>query len=158
MAVSLPDLLDNVHILTCSTRSIPDIAAEMGTDEGAVVNAIMCEVGGQAAMVLMAGDKACDAGQVSRVLNVKGAVTMMSEDGVVKLTGSGINDLFPVELAERIPTILDASLKRYDVLYSRAGNGHCIIATSFRELQQLTKGVISYAVASPAWHPRSSSG
>jgi|GEM_PF-1980231 len=154
MPVTLHDLLDNVYILTCSTRSIPDIAAEMGADEGAVVNAILCVVAGQPAMVLMAGDKACDAGQVGRVLNAQGAVVMMNEDDVVNLTGSSINDLYPVELAERIPTILDASLKRFEVLYSRAGSGRCLIATSFRELQHLTKGVISYAVASPAWNPR----
>jgi len=154
MTVTLNDLLDNVHILTCSTRSIPNIAQEMGADEGAIINAIMCTVGGKPAMVLMAGDKACDAGQIGRVLNAQGAVEMMAEDEIAKLIGAGIDGLFPVELAERIPTVLDASLKRFDVLYSRAGSSRCLIATSFGELRHLTDGIISYAVASPTWHPR----
>lgn len=50
-------------------------------------------------------------------------------------------------------TILDASLKRFDVLYSRAGSTQCLIATTFDELKSITGGTISYALASPAWHP-----
>jgi len=156
MLVTLEDLLDNVHILACSTRSISDIAEELGTEEGAIVNPIICTVNGQPVLVMMAGDKACDPSQVSRVLNLHGPVIMMTHDQIVQLTGSGVEALYPVELAERIPTILDASLKRFNLLYSRAGCARCLIATSFSELSRLTDGVISYAVASPTWHPHMS--
>ena len=155
MSATLQELLDNIHILTSATRSTSDIAREIGAPEGAIVNPILCSVGEKPALVLMAGDKACDASQVSRIMNVQDPVTMMTVDQVVALTGGNADDLFPLELADSIPTILDASLKRFDTLYSRAGNPKCLIATTFDEMKTLTKGVISYAVASPAWHPKS---
>ncbi len=154
MSVTLSELLDNIHILTTPSRSVADIAGELDVEEGAVINPLLCSVEGQAILVLMAGDKACDAEQVSKVLNAKGEAELLSADAIEALIGAGIDSLFPLELAENVPTILDASLKRFDLLYSRAGNAKCLIATTFDELKSLTEGVISYAVASPPWHPR----
>lgn len=154
MSATLSELLDNIHILATANRSTADIAREMDVAEGGIINAILCSLKDEPVMVLMAGDKACDASQVSRVLHKQGDVSMMSNDAIVELIGGGIDSLFPLELAQTVPTILDASLKRFDTLYSRAGNPKCLIATSFDELKTLTKGTISYAVASPPWHPR----
>ncbi|MBL4614691.1 MAG: hypothetical protein JKY27_07455 [Magnetovibrio sp.] len=153
MSVILPDLLDNIHILASASRSAVGIAHEMNVEEGAVINPILCQVANQSTLIMMAGDKACDAAQVCRVLNIKGSVTTLGNEAIVALTGSDIDDLFVLELAQGMPTILDASLKRFVMLYSRAGSPKCLIETTFNELKILTGGIISYAVASPAWHP-----
>lgn len=153
MPVALSDLLDNVHILSSPTRSISTIAQEMNADEGSIINPIICMVGNQPVMTLMAGDKACDADKIGQILNLVGNVAMMSHDEINQLTGSNVDELYPLELAQRVPTIIDASLKRFSRLYSRAGSNHCLIATTYAELKALTRGTISYAVASPSWHP-----
>ena len=152
-SASLSNLLDNIHILATPTRSIAELAQELDVPKGAIINPVLCAVAGKPTLVLMAGDKACDAAQVARVLNMKGTVSMMSDQDIEALTGAGIDQLFPVDLSKHVPTVLDASLKRFDTVYSRAGNVKCLIATSFAELKSLTGGVISYAVACPTWHP-----
>lgn len=154
MPPGLSAYLDNIHILTMPTRSAGDIARELDTDEGAIINPLLCRLGDDVVLVLMSGDKACDASQISKIMNAEGTVSMLNEDDIMVHTGMGHDDLFPLELAERMPTIVDASLKRFDLLYSRAGNAKCLIATTFPELKSLTKAIVSYAVASPPWHPK----
>lgn len=82
MSISLTDLLDNIHILTTTSRLALDIAHEMNVAEGAIINPILCAVGGQSVLILMAGDKACDASQIPRVLNIKGNVKMLNDEEV----------------------------------------------------------------------------
>ena len=50
-----------------------------------------------------------------------------------------------------MPTVLDASLKRFDRLYSRAGNRQCLIETSYDELKTMTGALVSYALAPKGW-------
>jgi len=153
MPLALSDLLDNVHILSSPTRSIATIAQELNAEEGAIINPIICSVGSQPVLALMAGDKACDADKIGQVLNLVGNVDMLSHDEINQLTGGSVDELYPLELAQRLPTIIDASLKRFSVLYSRAGSNHCLIATTYSEIKALTHGTISYGVATPTWHP-----
>jgi len=145
--------LDNIHIVSGVSRKTADIAGELGIKMGAVINPVICSIGDNShAVVLMAGDMACDPIHISRTLGRPGlSVSRLKEDQIVKLTGMSHEDLFPLQLALDMPVIIDASLKRFDMLYSRAGSPKCLIETTYQDLKELTQGIVSYAVSSASW-------
>lgn len=144
--------LDNVHIVSGASRLCADIAAEMRVAPGAVVNIVLCKTGDRPTMVLMAGDMACDADQVGRALNLTGApVSRLSDAEIQDLTGADADRLFTIPLAQKWPTVMDASLQRFDKLYTRAGGRSCLIETSYQELKTLTGAIVSYALAPTDW-------
>lgn len=144
--------LDNVHIVSGTSRRGTDIAAEMQVPLGAVVNIVLCRVGEQLSVVLMAGDMVCDAAQVSRAFNLDNApVSRLSEVEIAKLTGTTIDHLFTIPLAHQWPAVMDASLQRFDALYTRAGSPRCLIETSYVDLKALTGAIVSYALAPTDW-------
>ncbi|MFC1672760.1 aminoacyl-tRNA deacylase [Pseudomonadota bacterium] len=150
--VSDADWLDQIHVVSADSRRGADVAHEMSVPAGAIVNAIACSVNEEPVLVLMAGDMACDAEHVARALNRVGAqVTRLKDEALTALTGKDADKLFPIEWAGEVPTIMDASLKRFDRLYSRAGARNCLIETSYDELKTLTRAIVSYALAPTDW-------
>lgn len=144
--------LDNIHVVSGTSRLCVDIAAEMQVAHGSILNIVLCKVGDQPTMVLMAGDMACDAMQVSRAFNMTGVqVSRLSDAVIAELTGSSADHLFTIPLAQQWPTVMDASLQRFDKLYTRAGSPRCLIETSYTELKVLTGAIVSYALAPTDW-------
>lgn len=148
--------LDNVHVVSGASRLCADIAAEMRVEPGAIVNIVLCKIidqsGEHPTVVLMAGDMPCDAEQVPRALNLTGApVSRLTNAEIKDLTGADADRLFTIPLAQKWPTVMDASLQRFDKLYTRAGGRSCLIETSYGELKALTGALVSYALAPTDW-------
>ncbi len=145
-------LLDNVHVVSGAARRATDIAAEMQAPAGAIVNVVLCKVGEQATVVLMAGDMPCDAAQVGRAFNQTDApVSRLSAEEIADLTGATADHLFAIPVAQQWPTVMDASLQRFDKLYTRAGSPQCLVETSYEQLKALTGAIVSYALAPTDW-------
>jgi len=154
------DWLDNIYVVSGRSRLAADLAKELDVEIGSIVNPVLCRVGDAAlgleettVLVMMAGDMACDAAQVSRALRRTGhPVSRLNDDEIAQFTDDlGQDGLFPILLAVNMPTVLDASLKRFARIYSRAGNRQCLIETSYDELKTFTGGLVSYALAPKGW-------
>jgi len=147
--------LDNIFIYSGKSRRPAEIALELGIPTGAVINPIVCSIGDDdLVIILMAGDKACDPQQVSRALARAGeTVTHLNETEIAQRIGTNLENLFAIQLAEQMPVIIDASLKRFDKLYSKAGGRKCLIETTYGEIKVLTKGIVSYGLSSPGPFP-----
>ena len=154
------DWLDNIFVVSGRSRLATDLAKELNVDVGSIVNPVLCRVGNAAlgheetdVLVLMSSDMACDADQVSRAINRTGhPVSRLSDAQIAHFSDNlGQDGLFPILLAVNMPTVLDASLKRFDRLYSRAGNRQCLIETSYDELKTMTGALVSYALAPKGW-------
>lgn len=142
--------LDNIHIYSGKSRQPADIAHELGIPTGAVINPIVCGLGDdELVVVLMAGDKGCDPEQVSKALSRAGdRVMRLNETQINQRIGINLENLFAIQLAEQMPVVIDASLKRFDKLYSKAGGRKCLIETTYAEIKTLTKGIVSYGLSS----------
>jgi prolyl-tRNA editing enzyme YbaK/EbsC (Cys-tRNA(Pro) deacylase) len=63
---------------------------------------------------------------------------MASAEEVVAWTGYAPGGVCPFLLPDDLPRLLDASLKRFDVVYPAAGNAHSAVPIDYQRLRQLS--------------------
>jgi len=142
------DLPDNVIELAMPSYA-PEAAAALEVKPGAIAKTLVYSVGNRYVLVLVAGDHDCQVDQLPRAFGLDGSVVRPGVDLVRPVTGFSIGAVSPVGLVAKLPIAIDASLKKYEKIYVSAGDPRCVFETSMDQLKQLTKGVVSYAVAKP---------
>ncbi|MCW8916266.1 MAG: YbaK/EbsC family protein [Magnetovibrio sp.] len=146
-------LADKVTELSQTARTAADAAKALGVEQGAIVKTLVFTVGNRYVLALISGDNQCQEDQLAKVFNLEGDVIRPGADLVRAVTGFSIGGVAPVGLQADLPTAIDASLKKYDKVYTAAGHTHCVLETTVDELKTLTDGVVSYAVAKAALKP-----
>ncbi|MEE9251423.1 MAG: YbaK/EbsC family protein [Alphaproteobacteria bacterium] len=126
-----------VIVLGGTARSAADAAASVGVALGAIVKSLVFTVGGEPVMALIAGDRRCDPQALAAALGLDGKVLRADADLVRQATGYTIGGVPPFAHARPLPTAIDASLARFDVVYAAAGHPHCVFGTSVDELVRL---------------------
>lgn len=140
---------DKVIELADTARSAADAAKAIGCEKGAIVKTLIFTIGNRFIVALVAGDHQCREDQLPRALGLEGAVIRPTADLVRAVTGFTIGGVSPVGQVAKLPTVIDASLKRFDKVYAAAGHPHCVFETSVQELKTLTGATMSYAIAVP---------
>jgi prolyl-tRNA editing enzyme YbaK/EbsC (Cys-tRNA(Pro) deacylase) len=110
--------------LDSSARTAAEAAASLGTSVGQIVKSLVFFRGEEPVMVLCAGDRRVDAERLGlRVANAKEAKAA---------TGFAIGGIPPMAHDRPLPTIIDASLRRFDTVWCAAGTTHSVfpVATS----------------------------
>lgn len=145
--------LDNIHIISGESLKPLEIARELDVDFGSIITPIICRIGeNDLVTVLMASDMACDPVQVSKALRrPHDPIERLSQAEIAVNTTMTRDTMFPLQLAFTMPVIIDASLKRFENIYSQAGNRKCMIVTTYIEVKDLTQGTVSYAMTSSNW-------
>lgn len=143
-------LPDNVHELSQTARSAADAAKALGVEQGAIVKSLVFTVGNRYVLALVSGDHLCQEDQLAKNFQMEGDVIRPTADLVRAVTGFTIGAVSPAGMVSKLPTSIDASLKRFDKLYAAAGHTHCVFETSVDDLKMLTGGMVSYALAKPA--------
>ena len=143
------DQEDTIIELAETARSAEDAAKSVGCELGAIVKSLVFSIDNRFVMALVAGDHKCIEGNLPNALKIKGSVRRPQASEVKAITGFTIGGVAPVGLLKPIPTVIDGSLKRFDLVYAAAGHPHCVFSTSLNGLVQMTGGVISYGIASP---------
>ena len=144
------DRPDAVQELPADARSPAKMAETLGVDLGALVKTHLFTIGNRYVFVIVSGDHQCNEDQLPKIFNLNGDVVRPSVDLVRAVTGFSNAGLTPVGSVSKLPTAIDASLKRFDKIYAAAGHANCVFETSADELKSLTNGLVSYAVAKPA--------
>ena len=67
---------------------------------------------------------------------------MASAEDVKNITGYTIGGVSPVGHINRIETLIDDSLDRFNDLYAAAGHPNCVFKINFIDLQRITNGLI----------------
>ena len=67
---------------------------------------------------------------------------MASADDVKDITGYTIGGVSPVGHLNKVNTLIDNSLDRFNHLYAAAGHPNCVFKINFKDLQSITKGSI----------------
>ncbi len=143
-------LQDTVRELDDTARSAAEAAWALGVEQGAIVKSLVFTVGNRYVLALVAGDHQCREDQLPKIFQLDGDVIRPAADLVRAVTGFSIGGVSPAGLVAPLPTVIDASLKRFEKVYAAAGHTHCIFETSVDDLKTLTGGLVSYAVAAPA--------
>ncbi|MCA8929568.1 MAG: YbaK/EbsC family protein [Alphaproteobacteria bacterium] len=137
-----------VIALAATARSAQEAADSVGCDLGAIVKSLVFQVGEQPVMALVAGDRRCKEKALPAALGLEGKAKRASAETVRDATGFAIGGVAPVGHPQALPLVIDASLSRFPTIYAAAGHPHCVFATTPDELQRLTGGVVSEAIAS----------
>jgi prolyl-tRNA editing enzyme YbaK/EbsC (Cys-tRNA(Pro) deacylase) len=109
-----------VRTLSDSARTAPLAATALGVEVGQIVKSLLFLRGDEPVMVLCAGDRRVDAQRLGLV--------PAPADRVRAATGFSIGGVPPVGHDVELPTTIDESLRRFDVVWAAAGTPHEVFA------------------------------
>jgi prolyl-tRNA editing enzyme YbaK/EbsC (Cys-tRNA(Pro) deacylase) len=137
-----------VMALAETARSAQEAADSIGCELGAIVKSLVFQIGDQPVMALVAGDRRCNEKALPAAFGLEGKAKRASAETVRASTGFAIGGVAPVGHPQALPMVIDSSLARFPAVYAAAGHPHCVFQTTPDELQRLTGGVVSEAIAS----------
>ena len=113
-----------VQELADSTRTAQEAAAAVGVEVGQIVKSLVFVDGEGPLLCLCAGDRRVDTGRLGDdVRQAKG-------DEVRAATGFAIGGVPPVGHEQPVRTVVDASLRRFDLVWCAAGTPHAVFPVS----------------------------
>jgi Cys-tRNA(Pro) deacylase len=131
----------NVITLNSSARTAQEAAASLGCEVGAIVKSLLFKTDNTFILNLVAGDRKASLNKIKKILKKKD-VSMASADDVKDITGYTIGGVSPVGHLNKVNTLIDNSLDRFNHLYAAAGHPNCVFKINFKDLQSITKGSI----------------
>ena len=135
------DQKQSLIMLDTSARTALEAASSLGCEVGAIVKSLLFKTDNSFTLFLVPGDKRASLNKIKKNLSIEDA-SMASADDVKKITGFTIGGVSPVGHLNKIPIIIDNSLKRFESLYAAAGHPNCVFKIDFTNLQKITKGLI----------------
>ena len=140
--------LDDTTIeLEQTARSAKDAASAIGCELGAIVKSLVFTLEQQFVLALIAGDNKCLEFFLPQVFNLEGRVKRPTASEVKEVTGFTIGGVAPIGMKKQLPTVIDASFKRFDKIYAAAGHPHCVFSITLENLSRVTTAIVSAEVA-----------
>ena len=130
-----------VEALNSSARTAKDAAISLNCEVGAIVKSLLLRTEDDFILCLVAGDKRCSLNKVKKILNMKD-VSMADAEQVKHQTGFSIGGVSPVAHLNKIKTLIDSSLSRYEHVYAAAGHPNSIFKINYKQLIKLTEGAV----------------
>jgi prolyl-tRNA editing enzyme YbaK/EbsC (Cys-tRNA(Pro) deacylase) len=110
----------DVRTLSASARTARLAAEALEVEVGQIVKSLVFLRHGQPVMVLCAGDRRVDADRLG--------LARAPADQVRELTGFSIGGIPPLGHDVELPTTIDESLRRFDIVWAAAGTPHDVFA------------------------------
>ena len=117
-----------VRELPDSTRTAAEAAAAIGCDVGQIVKSLVFLAGDEPVIVLCAGDRQVDAKRLGLV--------RADADTAREATGFAVGGVPPLGHERELRTIVDESLRRFDVVWAAAGTGHAVFSVETEALMR----------------------
>jgi prolyl-tRNA editing enzyme YbaK/EbsC (Cys-tRNA(Pro) deacylase) len=117
-----------VRVLPDSTRTAVDAAAACGCELGQIVKSLVFVVDGEPTMVLCAGDRRV------ATASLGADVRSASADEARAATGFSIGGVPPLGHERELPTVVDASLRRFERVWCAAGTPHAVFEVNLDAL------------------------
>jgi prolyl-tRNA editing enzyme YbaK/EbsC (Cys-tRNA(Pro) deacylase) len=115
-----------VTTLSDSARTAQLAAAALSVEVGQIVKSLLFLREAEPVMILCAGDRRVDAGRLG--------LSAAQADRVREVTGFAIGGIPPLGHDVELPTTIDASLRRFDVVWAAAGTPHDVFAVDTEAL------------------------
>jgi prolyl-tRNA editing enzyme YbaK/EbsC (Cys-tRNA(Pro) deacylase) len=116
----------DVRTLDDSARTAAMAAAALEVEVGQIVKSLVFLRGDEPVLVLCAGDRRVDATRLG--------LEPAPAERVRAVTGFSIGGVPPLGHDAELPTTIDESLRRFDVVWAAAGTPHDVFAVSTEEL------------------------
>jgi prolyl-tRNA editing enzyme YbaK/EbsC (Cys-tRNA(Pro) deacylase) len=161
MSTSLPPrvkaFLDN-HGLSAlefepgSTPTSPLAAARIGCAVGQIAKSLLFrDKTGAFHLIVLAGDAKVSSGKVKRLVGSE--TSMATPDEAHRVTGFRVGGVCPFAL-EGVPIYLDASLKKWDVIYPAAGTDASGVPVTYARLLEVTRALECEVASAPPDQPK----
>jgi prolyl-tRNA editing enzyme YbaK/EbsC (Cys-tRNA(Pro) deacylase) len=121
-----------VRTLSDSARTAALAARALDVEVGQIVKSLVFLREGEPVMVLCAGDRRVDAERLG--------LSAATADRVREQTGFSIGGIPPLGHDVELPTTIDESLRRFDVVWAAAGTPHDVFAVGTEALIQAIPG------------------
>jgi prolyl-tRNA editing enzyme YbaK/EbsC (Cys-tRNA(Pro) deacylase) len=115
-----------VRTLSGSARTAALAATALGVEIGQIVKSLVFVRGEDPVLVLCAGDRRVDAARLG--------LAQAPADRVREVTGFSIGGVPPLGHDVELPTIIDESLQRFEVVWAAAGTPHDVFGIPTEEL------------------------
>jgi prolyl-tRNA editing enzyme YbaK/EbsC (Cys-tRNA(Pro) deacylase) len=109
-----------VRELPDSTRTAAEAAAAIGCEVGQIVKSLVFVSGDEPVIVLCAGDRQVDAARLG--------LARADADTAREATEFAVGGIPPLGHDRELRTIVDESLRRFDVVWAAAGTGHAVFS------------------------------
>jgi len=117
-----------------SSRTAPEAASACGCELGQIVKSLVFGSAGGPLLVLCAGDRRVDTAQLGS------GVEMARPAEVRELTGFAIGGVPPLGHDQPLPTVVDASLRRFSTVWCAAGTPSSVFEIGTGALIDATGG------------------
>jgi prolyl-tRNA editing enzyme YbaK/EbsC (Cys-tRNA(Pro) deacylase) len=122
-----------------SARTARAAAEQLGCEVGAIANSLVFEADGTPLLVLTSGAHRVNTAKIA-VLVGSATVRRATPEFVREATGQPIGGVAPLGHPERIRTLVDVWLNRYERVWAAGGHPHTVFPTSYAELLRITGG------------------
>jgi prolyl-tRNA editing enzyme YbaK/EbsC (Cys-tRNA(Pro) deacylase) len=126
--------------LPVAARTSQQAADALGIAVGQIAKSLIFRAvpGGRAVLVIAAGDRRVDEARISVLLGE--AIERATPDFVREHSGFAIGGVAPLAHARPMTTFIDASLRRFDVVWAAGGTPHCVFPIAPAELVRVSGG------------------
>ena len=112
-----------------------------GVELSQVAKSIVFEADGEAALVLMSGDKNVNISKLKKLLSVK-KLRLAKPDFVLENTGFPVGAVCPIAHPKPVSIYVDKSLFRHKTIYPAAGTTNSLFEVELEKLLKITEGQI----------------
>ncbi len=130
-------LEDRVIELDVSSATVALAAQALGCEPERIAKTLSFEHGESAILILAAGDARIDNPKFKQRFGMK--ARMLGADKVEALIGHAVGGVCPFGVNPGIPVYLDASLRRFDIVYPAAGNSQSGVRLTIEELERASE-------------------
>jgi len=126
--------------LPVAARTSQQAADALGVEVGQIAKSLIFRAvpSGRAVLVIAAGDRRVDEARISALLGE--AIERATPDFVRAHSSFAIGGVAPLAHAQPMTTFIDASLRRFGVVWAAGGTPHCMFPIAPAELVRVSGG------------------
>lgn len=130
-----------LQILKNTARTAQDASKALKCEVGAIIKSLVLRKNGLYFLCLISGDKRCSLNKLKKITNVKD-LSMADAKKVKEVTGFTIGGVSPIGSKNKLETMIDENLGRFNCLYGAAGHPNVVFKITFTNLEKITFGKI----------------
>lgn len=143
------NLADRIQEFEMSSATVELAAAALHCEPKRIAKTLSFMVGGQAILVVTAGDAKIDNAKYKAQFGTK--AKMLSADEVVDLIGHAIGGVCPFAVKEGVAVYLDESLKRFETVFPACGSSNSAIELTIEKLEKYSN-YSAWVDVCKCWH------
>ena len=127
-------MADRIIEFSESSATVHDAAKAAGCSEGEIAKSLSFTVAETPILIIAAGDVKIDNAKYRAEFGAK--AKMLPFESVEEIIGHGVGGVCPFAVNDGVEVYLDASMKRFDMVYPACGSSNSAIKLTIPELEE----------------------